>query len=365
MLVVRSVLRVRLASPRRALSALPEWSLNDPTLVPAVPAGAPSFTVRDPASGAEVARVAAHSAADAAAAVDLAVDAQAAWRAAGPGARAGALRAWHAGLVANADDLATLMTLESGKPLAEARGEVRRRFARVSCTRAGIRSFLSFVLVSRGFRARAPELMRRSLLFLAFAQVAYGASFVEWFAEEARRATGSVMCAPPGKRMVSVRQPVGACALIAPWNFPLAMITRKAAPALAAGCVAVVKPAELTPLTALAAVELAARAGVPRGALGIVTAADRAGSEAVGAAWCDDARVRKLSFTGSTRVGKALARACAPTMKRVSLELGGNAPFVVFEDADLDVAVRAAMASKFRNAGQVRVDGVGGGREGI
>jgi succinate-semialdehyde dehydrogenase/glutarate-semialdehyde dehydrogenase len=216
--------------------------------------------------------------------------------------------AWFHLLHRHAGDLARIMTAEQGKPLAEAKGEV-----------------------------------------------AYGASFIEWFAEEARRVYGETI---PGtdssKRYLVIRQPVGVCAAITPWNFPIAMITRKVAPALAAGCPVVIKPAEQTPLSALAVAELAQRAGMPRGVLNIVTA-DSANSIAVGKALCASDIVRHLSFTGSTEVGRILMRQCADTVKKMSLELGGNAPFIVFDDADIDAAVDGAIVSKYRNAGQTCV----------
>ncbi|HQN49750.1 MAG TPA: NAD-dependent succinate-semialdehyde dehydrogenase, partial [Phenylobacterium sp.] len=182
---------------------------------------------------------------------------------------------------------------------------------------------------------------------------AYGASFIDWFADEAKRAYGHAIPTPdPKKRLMSVKQPIGVCAAIAPWNFPIAMITRKVGPALAAGCTVVVKPAAETPLCALAIAELATEAGVPDGVLNIVTGTD---ASAIGAVLCEDSRVRKLSFTGSTPVGKLLYGQCAGTVKKLSLELGGNAPFIVFDDADLEAAVDGAMASKYRNAGQTCV----------
>ncbi|HQP19561.1 MAG TPA: NAD-dependent succinate-semialdehyde dehydrogenase, partial [Phenylobacterium sp.] len=184
-------------------------------------------------------------------------------------------------------------------------------------------------------------------------EVAYGASFIDWFADEAKRAYGHAIPTPdPKKRLMSVKQPIGVCAAIAPWNFPIAMITRKVGQALAAGCTVVVKPAAETPLCALAIAELATEAGVPDGVLNIVTGTD---ASAIGAVLCEDSRVRKLSFTGSTPVGKLLYGQCAGTVKKLSLELGGNAPFIVFDDADLEAAVDGAMASKYRNAGQTCV----------
>ncbi|MBA4175769.1 MAG: succinate-semialdehyde dehydrogenase (NADP(+)), partial [Leptothrix sp. (in: Bacteria)] len=215
---------------------------------------------------------------------------------------------WFALLHQHADDLARIMTAEQGKPLAEARGEV-----------------------------------------------VYGASFIDWFAEEGKRIYGeTIPTTDPNKRYLVIKQPIGVCAAITPWNFPIAMITRKVAPALAAGCTVVIKPAEQTPLCALAVAELAQRAGMPAGVLNVLTA-DAAGSVEIGNVLCSSDVVRHLSFTGSTEVGRILARQCAPTIKKLSLELGGNAPFIVFDDADLDSAVEGALASKYRNAGQTCV----------
>ena len=215
------------------------------------------------------------------------------------------LRRWFDLIVENGEDLAAIISAEEGKPLAEGRAET-----------------------------------------------AYGASFVEWFAEQAKRIDGDVLQSPqPDKRIVAIRQAVGVCAAITPWNFPLAMITRKAAPAMAAGCTIVIKPAEQTPLTALALAELAARAGVPPGVLNVLTADSRQ-SVAVGEVLTTDPRVRHVSFTGSTEVGRILMRQCASTIKKVALELGGHAPFVVFDDADLGAAVEGALQAKYRNAGQ-------------
>ncbi|HGF2965691.1 TPA: NAD-dependent succinate-semialdehyde dehydrogenase, partial [Burkholderia multivorans] len=222
--------------------------------------------------------------------------------------RAAILRAWHAAIVAHTDDLAKLMSREQGKPLAEARGEV-----------------------------------------------AYGASYVLWFAEEATRTYGDVIPQQQrGKRLSAIKEPIGIVAAITPWNFPLAMIARKIAPALAAGCTVVAKPAEDTPLTALALAFLAQEAGVPPGVLNMIAASRERGVDAV-ADWLSDARVRKITFTGSTPVGKLLARESAATLKKLSLELGGNAPFIVFDDAELDAAVDGLMAAKFRNGGQTCV----------
>ncbi len=219
--------------------------------------------------------------------------------------RAAILERWHALIVANAADIAAILTAEQGKPLAEAKGEV-----------------------------------------------AYAASFIKWFAEEARRVYGDVIPAPTAdKRLLVLKQPVGVCAAITPWNFPAAMITRKAGPALAAGCAMIVRPASKTPFTALALAALAVEAGVPAGILQVVTG--KAGT--VGGALTASPVVRKLSFTGSTEVGRTLMAQCAPTIKRLSLELGGNAPFIVFDDANLEAAVAGAIASKYRNAGQTCV----------
>lgn len=266
------------------------------------------FTVNDPASGATLARVADMGAAETRRAIESANAAWAGWRSLTAKARADVLRRWHALILANVDDLALLMTSEQGKPLAEAKGEV-----------------------------------------------AYGASFVEWFAEEGKRVYGDVIPSPAtNTRLIVLKQPVGVCAAITPWNFPLAMITRKVAPALAAGCPVVIKPAEQTPLTALALAELAQRAGFPAGIFNIVTAS-AANTVTVGGELTANPIVRKLSFTGSTDVGRLLMAQCAPTVKKISLELGGNAPFIVFDDADLDAAIDGALVSKYRNAGQTCV----------
>jgi succinate-semialdehyde dehydrogenase/glutarate-semialdehyde dehydrogenase len=266
------------------------------------------FDVRDPATGHKLADVANLGPAEAQLAVSAAGAAWPTWRGKTAKERSLILRRWYDLLVANQDDLARLMTAEQGKPFAEAKGEV-----------------------------------------------AYGSSFIEWFAEEAKRVNGETLPQfDNNKRILVIRQPIGVCAAITPWNFPLAMITRKVAPALAAGCPVVIKPAELTPLTALAAAELAVRAGMPAGVLNVITA-DSANSIAVGTVLCASDIVRHISFTGSTEVGRILAAQSAPTVKKLSLELGGNAPFIVFDDADLDSAVEGAMASKFRNAGQTCV----------
>ncbi|WP_175671474.1 NAD-dependent succinate-semialdehyde dehydrogenase [Burkholderia ambifaria] len=266
------------------------------------------FDVTDPATLETVAQAPDSDAADARAATDAAARALPAWRATPARERAAILRAWHAAIVAHTDDLAKLMSREQGKPLAEARGEV-----------------------------------------------AYGASYVQWFAEEATRTYGDLIPQQQrGKRLSAVKEPIGIVAAITPWNFPLAMIARKIAPALAAGCTVVAKPAEDTPLTALALAFLAQEAGVPPGVLNMIAASRERGIDAV-ADWLADGRVRKITFTGSTPVGKLLARESAATLKKLSLELGGNAPFIVFDDAELDAAVDGLMAAKFRNGGQTCV----------
>jgi succinate-semialdehyde dehydrogenase/glutarate-semialdehyde dehydrogenase len=271
-------------------------------------ASAARHDVVDPASGTTFASVPDSGPEDARAAANSAAAAFDAWRARSARERARLLKRWHMLIQDNAEDLARLISSEQGKPLAEARGEV-----------------------------------------------AYGASYVEWFAEEAVRAYGDMIPEPVrGKKLMVVKEPVGIVAAITPWNFPLAMIARKIAPALAAGCTVLAKPAEDTPLTALALVRLAEEAGIPPGVINLVTAS-RAQTPAVVQAWMDDARVRKITFTGSTAVGKLLARGAADTLKKLSLELGGNAPFIVFEDADLDAAVEGLMVAKFRNGGQTCV----------
>jgi succinate-semialdehyde dehydrogenase/glutarate-semialdehyde dehydrogenase len=266
------------------------------------------FAVTNPATGEVIADVADSSPADARAATDAAARALPAWRARLPKERAAVLHRWHALIVANLDALGALISLEQGKPLAEGKGEV-----------------------------------------------AYGASYVAWFAEEATRIYGDLIPQQQrGKRMTAVKEPIGVVAAITPWNFPLAMIARKIAPALAAGCTVVAKPAEDTPLTAAALVLLAHEAGLPPGVLNLIMAS-RDHAVASVAEWLHDARVRKITFTGSTPVGKYLARQSAETLKKLSLELGGNAPFIVFDDADLDAAVTGLMAAKFRNGGQTCV----------
>jgi succinate-semialdehyde dehydrogenase/glutarate-semialdehyde dehydrogenase len=270
--------------------------------------GETRFAVHDPATGAKLADVPDLGVNEAEQAIAAADKAWPAWRNKSAKERSLLLRKWFDLLMANQDDLARIMTAEQGKPFAEAKGEI-----------------------------------------------AYGASFVEWFAEEAKRVQGETLPSwDNNKRVLVTRQPIGVCAAITPWNFPLAMITRKVAPALAAGCTVVIKPAELTPLTALAAAELAQRAGIPPGVLNLLTA-DSANSIAIGRVLCASDVVRHLSFTGSTEVGRILMAQSAPTVKKLSLELGGNAPFIVFDDADLDSAVEGAMASKYRNAGQTCV----------
>ena len=296
--------------------------LNDPTLLktdalingrwmhgPAVGGSAPArFEVNDPSTGEKLADVANMAAKDAEVAIAAANAAWPAWRAKTGKERFAILRKWFEMLMANQDDLARILTAEQGKPYAEAKGEI-----------------------------------------------AYGASFVEWFAEEAKRVNGETLPQfDNNRRLMVIKQPIGVCAAITPWNFPLAMITRKVAPALAAGCTVVIKPAELTPLTALAAAELAIRAGIPAGVLNILTA-DADNSIAIGKVICASDTVRHISFTGSTEVGRILMAQSAPTIKKMSLELGGNAPFIVFNDADIDSAVEGAFASKYRNAGQTCV----------
>jgi succinate-semialdehyde dehydrogenase/glutarate-semialdehyde dehydrogenase len=268
-------------------------------------AGGERAAVVDPATGVEVAQVAEGTRADAKAAVAAAQAAFPAWSRRTAKERAALMRRWYDLIVAHADDLARILTAEQGKPLAEARGEIL-----------------------------------------------YGAGFVEWYAEEGKRAYGEVIPTNgDGRRLFTIRQPIGVCAAITPWNFPMAMIARKVAPALGAGCTIVVKPAPATPLSALALAELADRAGIPAGVVNVVTGP----AEEVGNELAVNPAVRKLTFTGSTAVGRLLLEQTAPTVKKVSLELGGNAPFVVFDDADLDAAVEGAIASKFRNSGQTCV----------
>jgi len=267
-----------------------------------------TFDVCNPATLEVLASVADCGASETRRAIEAAQAALGAWRARTAKDRASILRNWFDLIIEHQEDLALLMTLEQGKPLAEARGEVL-----------------------------------------------YGASFVEWFAEEGKRVYGDVIPSHgPDKRVVVIKQPIGVVGAITPWNFPLAMITRKVAPAISVGCTAVVKPAEDTPLSALALAELAERAGFPKGVLNIVPC-NKSNAAAVGGELTSNPTVRKISFTGSTAVGKMLMRQCADTVKKVSLELGGNAPFIVFDDADLDAAVIGAIASKYRNAGQTCV----------
>jgi len=264
--------------------------------------------IANPATGMALATVPDMGAAETRRAIAAADAAWPDWRGLTAKKRGAILRAWHDLIVAHADDLALLMTSEQGKPLAEARGEAL-----------------------------------------------YAASFVEWFAEEAKRTYGDVIPSPvANQRLVVLKQPIGVAAAITPWNFPCAMITRKVAPALAAGCPVVVKPAEQTPLTALALAVLAERAGFPPGVFNVVTGSATS-APLIGGELTSNPTVRKLSFTGSTEVGRLLMAQCAPTLKKISLELGGNAPFIVFDDADVDAAVEGAMASKYRNAGQTCV----------
>jgi len=267
--------------------------------------GAETYPVRNPATGEVIAQVAKGGAAETVQAIAAAERALSAWRLLTAKERGARVRRWGELMLEHRDALAELLTREQGKPLAEARGEV-----------------------------------------------GYAASFFEWFAEEAKRAYGDVIPSPnPNAKIIVTREPVGVVAAITPWNFPLAMITRKAGPALAAGCTMVLKPSEETPLSALALAVLAAKAGIPPGVFNIVSG----DAVAIGGALTESDVVRKLSFTGSTRVGKLLAKQSADTLKKLSLELGGNAPFIVFDDADIDAAVQGAMASKFRNTGQTCV----------
>jgi succinate-semialdehyde dehydrogenase / glutarate-semialdehyde dehydrogenase len=289
-------------------------SLNDPSLLESrnliagdwvAAASGKTISVTDPATGATIATVPAVDPSEVALAIAAAATAQVAWAARPAKERANILRRWFDLVVAATDDLALILTSEQGKPLAEARGEI-----------------------------------------------AYAASYIEWFAEEAKRVYGDTVPGPAAdRRIIVLKQPVGVTAAITPWNFPAAMITRKIGPALAAGCAMVLKPASQTPLTALALAVLAERAGVPKGLLSVVTGSARE----IGAELTSNPVIRKLSFTGSTEVGKELMKQCADTVKRTSMELGGNAPFIVFDDADIDAAVEGAMASKYRNAGQTCV----------
>jgi len=264
-----------------------------------------TFDVLNPADGSKLGTVPQMGQAETARAIDAAMTALPAWAAKTAKERSTILKRWYELILENQHDLATIMTAEMGKPMAEALGEI-----------------------------------------------AYGASFVEWFAEEAKRIYGDTIPAPSGdRRLVVIKQPVGVVASITPWNFPNAMITRKCSPALAAGCPVVIKPAEDTPFSALALAELAERAGIPKGIINIVTGIP----VEIGGEMTSNSKVRKLSFTGSTPVGKLLMKQCASTVKKVSMELGGNAPFIIFDDADLDAAVAGAMASKYRNTGQTCV----------
>ena len=268
--------------------------------------GGGSFAVKNPASGEKIIDLPDQGAAETKRAIEAANAALPGWRAMTGKQRAGLMRKWFDLMMANQDDLGVIMTAEQGKPLKEAKGEV-----------------------------------------------AYGASFIEWFAEEAKRVYGDVIPThSAGRRIVVLKQPVGVVAAITPWNFPNAMIARKVAPALAAGCTFVVKPAMQTPLSALAMAELAARAGIPKGVINVIVGKS---SRTIGAELTGNPIVRKFTFTGSTEVGKVLLKQCADTVKKVSMELGGNAPFIVFDDADLDAAVVGAMASKYRNTGQTCV----------
>jgi succinate-semialdehyde dehydrogenase/glutarate-semialdehyde dehydrogenase len=264
-----------------------------------------TITVTNPATGATLGTVPQMGAEETRRAIAAASAAWPAWRKKTAKDRATLLRAWQQLMLDNAEDLALLMTAEQGKPLAESRGEI-----------------------------------------------SYAASFIEWFAEEGKRVAGDTLQSPwPDRRLLVTKEAIGVCAAITPWNFPSAMITRKAGPALAAGCPMLVKPAELTPFSALALAVLAERAGIPPGVFSVITGVSRS----IGAEMTSNPTVRKLSFTGSTAVGRLLMEQCAPTIKKLSLELGGNAPFIVFDDADLDAAVEGAIASKYRNAGQTCV----------
>jgi succinate-semialdehyde dehydrogenase/glutarate-semialdehyde dehydrogenase len=300
--------------PNRLPWELPVLNLKDPSLLKQqcyidgqwcdADSGA-TLAVNNPATGEIIAQVPKMGTAETRRAIAAADKAWPAWKARTAKDRAAILRKFFDLMMANQDDLAAILTVEQGKPLTEAKGEI-----------------------------------------------AYGASFLEWFAEEAKRVYGETIPATLGdRRLLAIKQPIGVCAAVTPWNFPNAMITRKAGPALAAGCPIVIKPASQTPLSALAMAELAHRAGVPAGVFNVLT-----GSAAeIGAELTSNPTVRKFTFTGSTEIGRQLAAACAPTVKKVSLELGGNAPFIVFDDADLDAAVEGAIASKYRNAGQTCV----------
>jgi succinate-semialdehyde dehydrogenase/glutarate-semialdehyde dehydrogenase len=295
-----------------AQAGLPAFPLKDPKLFRSEcyidgewTSNSKTFPVINPATGAQLGTVPKMGAEETRRAIEAAERAWPAWRAKTAKERAAILRKLYELMMANQEDLAQIMTAEQGKPLTESRGEI-----------------------------------------------AYGASFIEWFAEEGKRAYGDIIPQhQPDKRVLVIKQPIGVSALITPWNFPNAMITRKAGPALAAGCTVVIKPAGQTPYSALAMAELGSRAGIPKGVLNILTG----DSKAIGAELCANPKVRKLSFTGSTETGRTLMKQCADTIKKLSLELGGNAPFIVFDDADLDAAVEGALASKYRNAGQTCV----------
>ena len=268
-------------------------------------ADAATVAVVNPATGETLGSVPRMGASDTRRAIEAANAAWPGWRKKTAKERSVILRKWNDLMLENADDLALIMTAEQGKPLTESKGEI-----------------------------------------------VYAASFIEWFAEEGKRIEGDTLQSPwPDRRLLVTKEPIGVCAAITPWNFPAAMITRKAGPALAAGCPMVLKPAELTPFSALALAVLAERAGVPKGVFSVVTGDSRA----IGGEMTSNPIVRKLTFTGSTEVGRVLMQQCAPTIKKLSLELGGNAPFIVFDDADLDAAVEGAIASKYRNAGQTCV----------
>src|SRR5262245_35239743 len=295
-----------------AQAGLPAFPLKDPKLFRTQCyvdggwiGGSQDLSVRNPANGSVLGTVPKLGAEETRCAIDAAERAWPAWRAKTAKERAAILRKWFDLMMANQEDLAQILTAEQGKPLTESRGEI-----------------------------------------------AYGASFIEWFAEEGKRAYGDVIPQhQPDKRVLVIKQPIGVCALITPWNFPNAMITRKAGPALAAGCTVVIKPAGQTPYSALAMAELGERAGIPKGVLNILTG----DSKAIGGELCANPKVRKLSFTGSTETGRVLMKQCSDTVKKLSLELGGNAPFIVFDDADIDAAVEGALLSKYRNAGQTCV----------
>jgi succinate-semialdehyde dehydrogenase/glutarate-semialdehyde dehydrogenase len=299
-------------APARA--GLPALPLKDPKLLReqcyvdgawAVAAGGKTFAVRNPATGEQIGTVPDMGAAETRKAIAAAEATLPAWRAKTGKERSAILRKWNDLILANLDDLALILTSEQGKPLAESKGEIT-----------------------------------------------IGAAYVEWFAEEAKRIYGDTIPTPwADRRIVVIKQPVGVCAAITPWNFPHSMITRKVAPGLAAGCTVILKPAEQTPYSALALAELAERAGFPKGVLNIITG----DAPAIGGELCSSPVVRKISFTGSTEVGRLLMKQAAPTVKKISLELGGNAPFIVFDDADVDAAVEGAMVSKYRNTGQTCV----------